>query len=77
MPGLPVFVDEQDAKILLRWLSDDKDIAFIVATVPRQWKAVPAVGELEDGNYSLWYVPSGPLPLLGGDDPNAIIANPW
>ncbi len=29
MPGLPVFVDEQDAKILLRWLSDDKDIAFI------------------------------------------------
>ena len=77
MPGLPVFVDEQDAKILLRWLSDDQDIAFIVPTGPRQWKAVPAVSELEDGNYSLWYVPSGPLPLLGGDDPNAIIANPW
>jgi hypothetical protein len=77
MPFLSLFVDEQDAEILLRWLSEEKDIAFIVPTGPKQWKAVSCVSELKDGNYSLWHVPSGPLPLLGTDNPSEIIANPW
>lgn len=77
MPSLSIFVDEQDAEVLLRWLSNEQDIAFIVPTEPKRWRAVSCVRELKDGNYSLWHIPSGSLPLLGTDNPSEIIANPW
>lgn len=77
MPSLSIFVDEQDAEILLCWLNDEKDIAFIMSTGPKQWRAVSCVSGLKDGNYSLWHVPSGPLPLFGAANSSEIIANPW
>lgn len=45
----------------------------------QHWRAVRPLGDLNDGEHSLWYVPAGPLPLLKADAtvPNELIPNPW
>ncbi len=77
MPWLPVFLDECDAKLLVHWLNQDEEIAFLVPAGRGKWKAVPSVADLKDGEYSLWHIPSRPLPLWSGSYDQEIIANPW
>jgi len=85
MPCLSFFADEVDAKLLLKHLNSDPEIAYLVPdehtdSMPAtgcRWKAVSGVERLHDGNYTLWHVPSGPLPLLTADSRTRQIEDPW
>lgn len=81
MRDLYVFFDEEDAKILIDRLNQDEEIAFIVHKGVyegfNQWKAVPTVDSLSDGNHSLWHVPGEPLKTCGGYGSEQIITDPW
>ncbi len=77
MPWLPLFVDEKDAPSLIRRLSEDSEIAFLLPNGPRCWKAEAIAVNLKDGRYSIWHVPGGPLPLLKNNGTTEWISNPW
>jgi hypothetical protein len=77
MPWLPIFVDEHDAKLLIYWLNQEEEIAVLVSAGRGKWKAVSSVTDLKDGEYSLWHIPSEPLPLWCGNSHQGIIVNPW
>ncbi len=102
MPCLSMYLDRPDTTLLLAWLNDDPEIAFLVLAgrktrptkklrqllasgqgctfydigglsslvhIENRWIAVPRLETLPDGRYTLWHVPSGPLPLLYGNQP--------
>ncbi len=83
MRSLPMYLDRADAQLLVDWLSDDEEIAFLVpAGAPHSWRAVARVPGLADGEYALWHVAAGPLPLVQplpaiGDPRTLFIADPW
>lgn len=77
MPWLPIFVDEHDAKLLVHWLNQEEEIAFLVPAGQGKWKAVSSVAGLKDGEYSLWHIASEPLPLWCGSCDYGVIENPW
>lgn len=77
MGWLPIFVDEPDAKLLIDWLNQEDEIAFLMSVGRGKWKAESSVADLKDGEYSLWHIPSGPLPLGYSNYDQRIIANPW
>lgn len=79
MPFLSFFADEQDAELLLSWLNEEGEIAFIVQDQPqasqqRKWKAVRTISRFTAEKYSLWHLPTGALPLSGS---NQTITDPW
>ena len=80
MPWIPFYADEGDFRVILDWLNQNDEIAFIVSDGPKRWRAVHTVPRLEDSlQICLWHVPSGPLPLRyplpsGRIDP---ITDPW
>jgi hypothetical protein len=80
MPWIPIYVNEQDARVLVEWLNQAPEIAFIVSDAPQCWKAVSSIQTVTDGDACMWHVPSGPLPLLTGprqDDPVEQVVSPW
>ena len=80
MPWIPIYVNEQDARVLIEWLNQDPEIAFVVPDGPQRWKAVPSIQNVPDGDTCMWHVPSGPLPLLTGprhNDPLEQVVSPW
>jgi hypothetical protein len=77
MPWIPVFLDENDARELIRWLNDEPDIAFIINDGPNRWKAVHTVDRLPDGRYGLWQHTGESLPLLRQSGLDEAIENPW
>lgn len=50
--------------MLLDWLNNDGEIAWIVPVGPKQWKTVSQLSSLKVGQNFMWHVPSGPLPLV-------------
>jgi hypothetical protein len=77
MGWLPIFVDERDAKLLVDWLNQEAEIAFLVSVGGGKWKAEASVADLKDGEYSLWHIESGSLPLWCGSHYQGTITNPW
>lgn len=77
MGWLPIFVDEQDTKVLIHWLNQQEEIAYLIPVARGNWKAVTSVTNLQDGDYSLWHIPSGALPLWDSNSYDRIIENPW
>lgn len=77
MGFLSIFLDEQDAKILIHWLNQQEEIAYLMPVERGKWKAVSSVTNLKDGDYSLWHIPSGSIPLWDSDSNDKIIENPW
>jgi hypothetical protein len=108
MAWLPMYLDRPDAALLLSWLNEDEEVAFIVLAeshvrqteklrrlldsgqgftfynllgglpqgvkVVNRWVAVPRLESMPDGHYTLWHVPSGPLPQSRED---RMIRDPW
>jgi len=62
---------------VIRWLSDEPNIAFLLANGPKRWKAVQSVDRLADGRHGLWQHTGDPLVLLRESGVDAAIANPW
>jgi hypothetical protein len=66
MPSIPFYADEADLADVVRWLSDDEEIAFIVSAGPKHWIARHALEGVHFDRIALWHIPSGPLPLVPG-----------
>ena len=80
MPWIPFYANPEDARLLLNWLEQTREIGFLVDDGPKRWKAVPALNTLPQAPILLWHVPTGPLPLLTGskaNDPVEQIEWPW
>ena len=77
MPWLPMYVNEEDSKLIFELLNDDKDIAYVVSDGKKKWKAVETIKSVHDGIFCIWHIPSGPLPLLGGFLWNRRVQDPW
>ena len=48
MPWLPMYIDKLDLEMLINWLNEDINIAFIVADGSKRWKAVNYIERYED-----------------------------
>jgi hypothetical protein len=66
MPSIPLYADEADLAEVVRWFSDDEEIAFIVSAGPKHWIARHALEGVHFNRIALWHIPSGPLPLVPG-----------
>jgi hypothetical protein len=83
MRSLSMYLDREDVQVLVDWLSDEDEIAFVVPTgAPHSWRAVARVPGLADGEYALWHVPAGPVPLVQplsaiGEPKAFFIPDPW
>jgi|AGTN01.2.fsa_nt_gi hypothetical protein len=78
MPYLGCYLAGDDEKIILNFLNESDEIAFVVpAGRVRRWKTVSTIPELSHGEQSLWHKPGGPLPLFqGAFDPAESILDP-
>ena len=78
MPWLPMYASEKDYQLLLEYLNESDEIAFIVSDGPRRWKAVHTIEAMSHGRYALWHLPAGPLPLMRrGQEIKETIADPF
>lgn len=66
MPWIPLYATEADLADVVRWLSDDEEIAFIASAGPKRWIARPVLEGVQFNRIALWHIPSGPLPLVPG-----------
>jgi hypothetical protein len=66
MPWIPLYATERDLAEVVRWLSEDPEIAFIVSAGPKRWVACPSLDGVHFDRIALWHKPSGPLPLVPG-----------
>ena len=71
-----LYIDEDDAKDVLKLLNEDLDLAFLIKGKELEWKAVQTIQTL----YScrIWHIPSGPLSVpYGKNEPDVLIENPF
>ncbi len=87
MPWIGFYANDDDIILINNILDDDPEIAFLVKKLKRdflktkwtQWIAVNSIEVLNQGQYTLWHIPSGPIPLplsTLGDD-YEFIDDPW
>jgi hypothetical protein len=77
MPNVPCYLAGDDPKILLSFLNESDEIAFVIPAGVRRWKTISDIPELESGRQFLWHKPGGPLPLFrGGYEPEEPILDP-
>lgn len=78
MGYFPIYADDQDHRSLLLLLNADPDIAFVTGDGPGRWIARRTLEEVGDGEYCVWHIPGGPLPLVGADgELCGTIEDPW
>lgn len=66
-----------DCNDVLRILNADDDVAFLMLTRPNFWEATERLDRLCVRTYSLWHVPSGPIPAATADGNALIVDDPW
>lgn len=64
MASIQFYLDRSDLSELSEWLSSEVDIALIESLGEGRWRAVNTFKITASGNYRLFHIPSGPLPLL-------------
>jgi hypothetical protein len=78
MPNLSLSLNAEGVAKLLKFLSDEPEIAFIVSVGPDKWRAVNRVTSLPDGKHAIWHDPGGPLPRFNSrGQPVGVVGNPW
>ncbi len=79
MPWMPFYSDEEDWRVILDWLNQQDEIAFVISDVPGRWRTVQTVSALYSPRIYLWHIPSGPLPLVHPLPGRQVdpIADPW
>ena len=61
-----MYVNEKDARVLLTWLAESAQVAFLLSDGIGRWKAVHELNELPNAPVEMWhYLRVDPLPLLG------------
>ncbi len=73
---LPLYMVEEDVRLLHGRLNADPEIAFILRDGPNRWRAVRQVDDLH-GKLKLWHIPGGPLPLLHMQGEDTLIEDPF
>ncbi|NYH15960.1 hypothetical protein [Paraburkholderia bryophila] len=78
MPWLPFYACFEDIARLESFLNQSSDVAMIQPAGAGRWRAHRPV-HLQTGRNCLWYVPSGPLPLIPvrHGDCRGVIDDPW
>jgi hypothetical protein len=78
MPWLPFYACFEDLAHLESFLNQSSDVAMIQSVGAGKWRAHRPV-HLQIGRNCLWYVPSGPLPLMAAarGDCLGVIDDPW
>lgn len=64
MSWIPLYITEMDLGVISDWLCAETDIALVIRTGEYQWKVIDVFSIVEPGEYYLYHIPSGPLPLL-------------
>lgn len=82
MPWLPMYLDNDDLKMLIDWLNQEECVAFIVndgfGVKKTKWKAIKSINDYTCNKYCLWHIPSGSLPLITSDkNITKTIIDPW
>ena len=96
MAWLPMYLLDKDVDFLNDWLNQEEEIAFLISDGRKKWIAkkehniASDIGRQKFGEYNLWHVPSGLLPLLGANkdgvklkfgkedwDKDGKVENPW
>lgn len=79
MPWLPLFISQDDLKLISDWLAEEEDISLISSIGEGEWKASPDFEIKTSGRYCLYHKNSGDLPLLAEtmDGEDSIIPNPF
>lgn len=75
MSWIPLYIVRKDLERISDWLCAEDDIALITKIGNNHWKAIKDFSITEPGDYYLYHIPSGPLPLLDEkrrDDGNTI-----
>jgi hypothetical protein len=62
MPWIPMYVNEKDARVLLTWLAESAQVAFLLSDGIGRWKAVHELNELPNAPVEMWHIPSDPCP---------------
>lgn len=73
-----MYVEEPDLDVLLRWLNEDDEVAFIVANGPKRWVAKKRIDNLNtNSTQALWHIPFQWLPLIVDFSTHRMIEDPW
>ena len=70
VPELIIYATEEDSDLIRSWINSESEVAWIVKERELDgwytWKAVHTLGSLNEQEYSLWHVDSGPLNIPSG-----------
>ena len=83
MPELIVYATASDAELLRAWLNAERGIAWIVKSDEHEhlytWRAQLAIDRLQEQEYAIWHMASGPLNIPSGslDVPDATVPDPF
>lgn len=83
MVNIIFYATKDDVQVIRDWINAEPEVAWIVKVngVNRRyrWRAVFELEQIEEGEYSIWHVPSGPLNVPSGKlgVPDRIVANPF
>lgn len=76
--ALPFYAVDDDFRVIVDWLNQDEEIAFIVSEGPTRWKAVRQINfHHVPKDCSLWHVPAGQLPLVGSGEEGRVVEDPF
>jgi hypothetical protein len=70
MPNIIIYATRVDAEAIRLWLNDAAEVAWINKIEEKdclyKWRAVPQIESLQQQEYALWHVESGPLNIPSG-----------
>ncbi|MCA3020466.1 MAG: hypothetical protein ING66_12975 [Rhodocyclaceae bacterium] len=70
MPGLIIYATRADGEFIRKWINAACEVAWIEKIRQEgciyEWKATQEIGPLQQQQYALWHVESGPLNIPSG-----------
>ena len=83
MAEIIVYATLKDTDVIREWINADDSVAWITKTQESgstySWVARHSVDAIEEQEYAIWHIPSGPLNIPSGSIsiPDAIVADPF
>ena len=83
MAEIIVYATLADTDVLREWINADESVAWIVKTQELgstcSWVARQSLDAMEEKEYAIWHIPSGPLNIPSGSTnvPDQIVADPF
>ena len=83
MSDIIFYATKDDARVIRDWINTEPEVAWIVKVSETnhryRWRAVFELEQIEEKEYSIWHIPSGPLNVPSGKPgvPDGIVVNPF